>query len=356
MGRFESPHDPTVLLVIAREVLNAADPERPESVSQRRYDETRVAIGHGATPRADKLASRWRVSWATFREHALNASDPGQALAISGKQQVRRVLTRAEAVSAVARVAASLRVDRMQPHDYEVGRRALNARAAARHKHGAHLTPLPSGGNIARAFKWHEIAAEAGIVTSREARPVLARWQAVVAFVEHYGFQPRGEEVRWLGRHHGIQLVIHTAEPHRQAITTAQEHFNQLGRWFPPTRYGFKPPEGWESYGDDSEALAALAEQHPRQRTSKEGWTLDELRVVFSRAFDAIGPGERLTVERYRGLPKDDGFPSVKTIARCAKTHGLTFHGLANEEAARRAATGRRSQHPAQPDGPAFTA
>lgn len=127
MGRFTSAHDPLVLLAIMREVRVAADPDAPDQVSQRAYDAARVTLGHGDPPRADKLAARFGVSWPQLRERVLHADDPARAVALRGKRQDRRVLTRAEAVAAVRRVAAIERVERMEPEASEVARRAINA-------------------------------------------------------------------------------------------------------------------------------------------------------------------------------------------------------------------------------------
>lgn len=105
MGRFKNQHDPLVLLAIADEVLRAADPEHPERVSQRAYDTARALVGQEDSPRADKLAARFKVSWDVLRDRVLNHEHPAYALSMAGKQQVRRVLTRAEAVAAIKRVA-----------------------------------------------------------------------------------------------------------------------------------------------------------------------------------------------------------------------------------------------------------
>lgn len=100
MGRFQNQHEPLVLLAIAEEVLRAADPDRPDRVSQRAYDAARSLVGHEDSPRADKLAARFTVSWDVFRDRVPHHDHPAYALSMAGKQQVRRVLTRAEAIAA----------------------------------------------------------------------------------------------------------------------------------------------------------------------------------------------------------------------------------------------------------------
>lgn len=345
MGRFEPKHDPAVLIAIAREVLLAANPEHPEAVTQRAYDAARAAVGHAATPRADQLVSRFGVGWATLRDRILNHPDPAYALAVHSKQQVRRVLTRAESVAAIRRAAAWLGTTELSYAQYEQARQAIDAQAARRHGHGRHLVPLPTADLIRHKASFPELVAEAGLTVPGALRhAALPRADAVVVFLEHYGFVPTQLELDWFGRHHGIQLVhrFHRDLPQSVVVGLARERMQALGRWFPdrvPLRLA--RPDGWEQLADGAPALVALARQYPRQRAPGQGYTLEELRESIARAFDALPPGERLTAERYRAMSRAHGLPSMKTVAKVGKANGTSFSGLVRDEAARRAAAKR---------------
>lgn len=337
MGRFKNQHDPFVLLAIADEVLRAADPEHPDRVSQRAYDATRVLVGHEDSPRADKLAARFKVGWEVFRDRVLHREHPAYALSMAGKQQVRRVLTRAEAVAAIKRVATYREATTLSVPKYEAGRIEIDRRALGRHKHGAHLIPLPQAHVITQRFKWPEVTREAGLDVATGAQAVLPRAAAVVAVVEHYGFRPRQADVEWFGKHHRIQMVMRVRSPHSESIAEAERHFADQGRWFPPAAPNAGRPADWQGLADGAPDLVALARAFPRKRTRADPWTIEEIRVVISRAFDALGPGERLTIERYKLLARGDGFPTAKTIIDRAKQSGTSFPELVRTEAAIRA-------------------
>ena len=63
MAPFTARWDPKLLLVVMRDVLSVADPERPERVTQRAYNVAREQAGHGGTPRAEKLAEQFGIPW-----------------------------------------------------------------------------------------------------------------------------------------------------------------------------------------------------------------------------------------------------------------------------------------------------
>lgn len=168
-----------VLLAVLREVLLAADAEHPAEVSTRAYDAKRIELGYGATPRADKLCTRFGVGWADLRSRCLTSADPSQEIATSAATSERRVLTRAEAVFAVQRVAAHLGTDQLTVHGYEEGRRALDAALFRRHRHGSQMTPLPSADSIRRKMSWPTLLADAGLRPPKKPDPAMPRDEAI---------------------------------------------------------------------------------------------------------------------------------------------------------------------------------
>lgn len=341
MGQFQKQHDPLVLLAVAADVLRAADPRTPERVSQRRYDETREVVGHADTPRGHKLAERFEVSWATLRDRALHADDPAGALAISRKKQTRRVLTETAANAAIQRVATRLGTSEISQFSYERERRAMNEVMRRSHTHGAQLMPLPSFAAIDKRHGFKRLVEQAGLTTGNRTVPLLPRADAVVAFVEHYGFAPKVLEVNWMGAHYGIQFVALTKDPHAAAVEEARRRFEAAGRWFPPVARGTARPDSWKHLGDGSPELAALARAYPRKRHHGEAYTLDDAREIVRRAYDLMPPGTRLGAESYRALGRQPGMPNYRALRNAIRSAGLTFDEVVRDEAARRALLAR---------------
>lgn len=328
-----------MLLAVIAEVLCAADPDAPDTVTQRAYDEARVGLGHGDTPRADKLVSRFGVGWAVLRDRVLNTDDPARALSIAAKKQTRRVLTTAEAAAALRRAATYLDRNELTTNSYNTAREALNARAAARHTHGQHLIPLPEAEIITRKFKWSDVVKAAGLKMPPTYVPTrLPRDEAICVFIETFGFMPRKEDINWMGREFGVQLFKEMDDQHGPAAQAARERFEGSGRWFPPIKTrGLDRPDNWQQLGDGSVALSELARVCPRQRAMDEGYTIEEVREVLRAAWEVVPRGKRLTVSEYSKLYKANGWPHYFTINKLAKQHDTSFTKLVQEEAGRRA-------------------
>lgn len=156
-------------------------------------------------------------------------------------------------------------------------------------------------------------------------------------FIEVFGFLPRKVDLEWMARAHGFQLTIDTAELLSVSVSRVRQRFADRGRWCPPTLpRGWQPPE-WQARGEGSAVLADLAVRYPRKRHRGQGWTIEELRVAITTAYDAMPPGQRLTFYRYNDVRHEHGLPSMKTLYKVAGQHGLSFAQLVKDEAARRA-------------------
>lgn len=335
LGQFTVKHRPELLLATMRDVLLAADSERPDRVTQRAYNAARSKAGHPDSPRADRIAARFGVPWATLCDRVAKHENPAYALAVASKQQVRRLLTLAEAAAALRTAAARRGTQDISPDAYERARQLINADIARRHLHAAHIAPLPSADTIRVSVRWENALAASGldaaIIPRRHAMP---RWQAVALFIEHYGFRPTINETRWFGRYHRIALADHMREPHGEAFSAAQASFAELGRWFPTKHPKIKPDEWQASASSDLPAIAAAATAYPA--VQRAGYSLDEARAAVSRAFDLCDPDLRLTSDRYRALSAQHGLPGLTQINRVAAKHGMTFATIRADEAAAR--------------------
>ncbi|MTD42839.1 hypothetical protein GKE82_00590 [Conexibacter sp. W3-3-2] len=326
-----------MLLAVVAHVLRAAAPDAPETVTQRAYDAARASAGHSASPRADKLVASFGVSWPRLRAIALTSANPGHSVAQAARQHRRRVLTLPEAISAVRRAASALDADELTAASYEDARRALDERGRRRHRHGRHLTPMPSADVIHHAHGFARVVQAAGLRTPDTTyAPSLPRAEAVLVFLEAFGFLPRSNDLDWFGREYGIQLANKRAISHADSIEQARAAATSQGRWFPVDVPRGRRPTDWQTTPVDAARIEHLAAVYPRKRTAGQAFTLDDLRAGIAAAFDLVEPGERVTVSRYKALARVHGLPNYGTLHERAKEHETTFPKLAHEEAERR--------------------
>ena len=237
------------------------------------------------------------------------------------------------------RVAAHPGKDRLTVQEYEEGREALDGALSRRHRHGAQVTPLPTADTIRRKLSWPTLLGEAGLVAPKKLDPAFPRDEAIALFIEQYGFRPRQKDMLWWGRHHRIWLSNRFAANHTTYVERAEARFAELGRWFPPQVRGDDGcPAGWQEYEVDTARMATLRARYTRERVAGDPYTVDDVRAAIGRAFDLLGPGERLTASRYRHLGAQVDLPSVKTVYKVAGAHGTTFAAMVRAEAHRRAA------------------
>lgn len=283
----------------------------------------------------------------------LDSSDPAYSIerAQAGKDQARRVITKPECVAAIKQVLARLGTTKLTRCQYDDAREAINAEAKRRHLHGRHIVPLPHSQQITVTCGSFAAALNAaGAMTAQvSGRTKITRAHAVEVFVEHFGFRPSQRDLQWFGRHHRIQMVMLHREPHGRAIEAARQRFEELGRWFPPAPPPgdrAERPEDWEQLGEGSEVLADLAQRFPRLRTTREGYSPEEIREAISKAYDALPPGQRLTGALYRERSGELGLPSLKTIYQAAADDTQTFRALVKAEEQRRAKAARARSRP----------
>ncbi|CAB4902837.1 unannotated protein [freshwater metagenome] len=208
-------------------------------------------------------------------------------------------------------------------------------RASARHTHARHLMPMPEAHSIGTKFGFAKIVAAAGLrMPPNREPPLMSRADAICVFIEVYGFMPRKDDLTWMGRAHGIQLMSADKYLHSVEAKTALERFASRGRWCPPiSTRGLVRPEQWEDIEDTSGILAGLAIKYPRKRAADQGHTLEEVRSAIALAWDALPKGQSLTVERYASVRRTQGLPHYGTAHKIAQRNGTTFAQLVRDEA-----------------------
>ncbi|HST54462.1 MAG TPA: hypothetical protein VLJ42_01030 [Solirubrobacteraceae bacterium] len=341
MAAFVPKWDPLSLIEIMREVV--ATTQQRATVTQQSYNQARREIGFGHTPRADKLAARYGMEWSAL-VRVIGAEElRARTIARATHSREREVLTTAEAVFALQAVARRLATEEITPTIYEHERQAINAEVRRRYRHGSAAVPLPSVDVLREKFEFAEIMDAAGLrYAERAAQRLMPRASAVLLFLEHCGFLPGQQDLRWFARHHRIQLVAEERERHLHATDTARATWKRDGRWFPASRRRRRLLAGRNWLPRGSPALRRARAAFPAAR--KAGYTEREIRDAVRRAFSLLPPGQTLTQERYRMLSTEHGLPSPSVIQRSSKQTGTGFGALVREVAAERAAAIRDAQ------------
>lgn len=347
MSQFESRWDPLVLLQVVPRVLRAADPDRPDAVSQRAYNAAREIAGYPDSPRADKIAARFNVSWSRLTSVVIAEANPLRTLSKSDYSRAQRWRSDAEIASALRTAAGWLGTDHINAASYERARAAINAAGKRRHLHGRGFVPLPSAVVIGRRLPFADAVAAAGLrATPRQSTPPMPRHEIVRLIVEHCGFVPRKADVEHFARHHDIRLADQrTSPPHARVVTDVKAEFNRLGRWFPFIGRNATPDDAIARIEADGEGARLAAERYPSVR--ERGYTLDEVRGSIAAAFDLLEPGQRLTPALYKRLrlvnPELVPYTQVGLVANA---QGLAWTNLVREATTERADAARSQTAP----------
>jgi hypothetical protein len=337
LGRFQPKWETHLLLIVVRDVLVAADPTHPDRVTQRAYNDARAIAGYADSPRADRLAKRFKVPWSALIARVMNDQNPAWTLSSASKERQRQVLTSAEVCSAITTVAARLGTSEISVADYEPTRQIINRELARRHLHGAHLTPLPSMGTIQKKMSFADAVQMAGLtMTPIHKRGLMPRAEAVRLFIEHYGFAPRVRDLRWFRARHGIQLVGQGSQSHLEILSEVRAQFVAEGRWWPERVPKAALPEGWQAAIPDSPDLQAARAAYPANKAN--AYTLSDVVAGLHRAFELLPPGEKLVRDRYAAISKAHRLPQYASVLRVAAAHGTSYGQLVRQVSEERAA------------------
>lgn len=193
MNRFAPMFSDQELLVTVRDVARHAAPDDPLAVTQNAYDKAREPAGYEGTPKAQRIASRWRRSWKDCVALALDPGDGARAIAASKGSGLRKVMTQAEVTTAVTLVAERLGVAELSIRDYDTERDRLVREDADRWRSGAGLGGvLPTAESIVSyAGTWEQALEPAGLKAARRANlPAYPTERALFDFIADHGFAP----------------------------------------------------------------------------------------------------------------------------------------------------------------------
>jgi hypothetical protein len=220
-GRFLANSDLLTRYKAIAAVLRFVDPERPQSVSIRRFDAARGAAGYESLPHAQSLAKWLGAGWAEVKIVALD-DERHEVRTYTSRHRAppRPWLDRDGAIQALRRVAEALGQGDLSAVEYDAYRESCAA---------ATRELLPTSAQVVKLFGgWASALREADL--SRSLASVqeagVQRIEAVSLFVRTQGRRPRRKEL---------------------------EAFARDPRWAFPLRNGRGRP--WESVLDDFETL-----------------------------------------------------------------------------------------------------
>lgn len=333
MNRFARLFSDQELLAVLADVARHATPNRPDRVTQASYDAARAPAGHPGTPRAQRLAERFRRPWA---EAVALALDPAHAvLSISAREASgpRKDMTRAEVKFALTSIAKRLGVSQLSIHDYDTERERLVREDEDHWRHSGRLRDvLPAGQTIVAHMKTWELAlALAGLKLRRPERlPAYPPALALADFIADHGFAPTRR-----------MLLDYQA---RRGMATA----DLAGPWQPWVRgqfvggaarfRGVEPvvrperdaPAGWRDQ-PESPAVSGYELKRPARVTAEE-CERDTLRALD------LANGQNLTQDVYQLLATRHKLVSLSSIQLTVRLErDMTWGQFRDDMVARRA-------------------
>lgn len=316
------------LLALVRRVASHANAQEPTTVSKRRFDAERRPAGAPDCPEASNLCRHFSSSWPDVLDLAFRGATSVRTTAVRARAKSAHEgegVSRQTALTALAIIAARLKVRTLRPADYEEARRAL-LQAARGDRRRALADRLPTVGQFRPLGEWDELLVAAGL----EGRPPVYKppsvpvEDAVVRFLVAQGYLPHRKEMMRFARERGFALQDVPAGDYDTVHARVRALRSEQGLWTPPGRppRGRKPP--WLQSDDpptaDDGAPARLLRHH---------WTLPRVTDGLRLALRRLEPGEELNQPTLRRLAKTDrDIPAASTVTRIAKAHGTTFSAL----------------------------
>jgi hypothetical protein len=315
---------PLELLELVAVIARHANPDDPQSVSQRAWDAAR-AVSDERAPRAHAISQRLGVPWRTVLRVALgNPDDAWRQLTSHQADKGRKGITLDAVIVAMRQAALRLGDSHLDRGQYRAAREQIMAASrGARRGRASHAEDaMPTLNQLDFVLRQHDLdwaqaleRAELASHSTTRKRRALSAEEAVRAFVEDFGAVPRGsKQMRaWSQR---IRLSIGTpgSPAIKDAVAAVQAERATAG----------KPP--WPVAGARLHLTATKREDEadPRAPAPRRNWDRAALIRGMARAVRLLAPGQQLDERTLKRLAEDHphvGIPSYSSLNRHLRVH-----------------------------------
>lgn len=317
--------EPLILLQGVHEVASLANPQAPEEVSQRAFDETR---SQSATfpnlPRAKHIAEQIGKPWREVLDIALAPqSTHSKRLGSIQSSPEQDWLTEEYVAYILNNVARRLNVSTVSPSQYRTEREKMLKADRADWLHGGHRL-LPTDEQIRTACgSWDMALAVARLQarpkpsgtatgTGGDKQTIPTRIEVIERFHEHYGVQPTREDLAAFARGNGIPVSDEGKRNWTESIAAWRQQRQERGL---PAPQGISRPRGRRprnapALPDYSRDVGAAK---PDEQLYRGKWSEAETCAAWvARYLTSLGPRERSTLRGYADWARQqDGAPAA---------------------------------------------
>jgi len=319
VARFQAQHSPTQLLDIIRVVSRTADPDQPEKVTQRAWDDARTDAGHPDAPRAHSITQRLQVPWSRLLVIANgNPDDALRALRQTASDKGRKDLALHAVATAMRQAATRLSAGTLNRGDYQRARQQILAgtrKPPARRVAERAMPTLTSIETVLaqNQMSWDDGLNMAGLQPPPAAGSVagLDEEAATRAFVADIGKLPaNGTQIRKWAASRGVSLQHHLVSARlKDAANLIQAETDE--------------PIQVAGRGEHHTASTDGAGADAPARRVRE-WAKPQVIAGMAKAITLLGPGQQLTQRSIKEVARDhpgQGIPSWSVVHRCRTRH-----------------------------------
>lgn len=326
------------LLSQIAKISSKASPNEPNSVTQRKFDDTREQLNIPC-PRAARLVTRFKRPW---KELLLAANQPGAFQSLRRAEQGSRdqvPFDQETAIASVKSAANSLGLETLRPEQYAAFRRQLleGSKGLNRQRLEARWT-TPA---LIQAVGWENVLEAAGLQrTDVDPFKALDNPDAMGLYLECRGSVPPVRVAIEFLRSHGVSAMRRsmTTEEALEILRARRQRGPDGDSKWTPSRALHKRerpdvPDACRSL--EKEKLALLK---PARKVLPSGWWKNEANVLegLKNAIQKLDPGESLTQVSLRRLAKENRgqIPTPSNVTEFARRNGTNLAEL--RERARR--------------------
>lgn len=320
-----------------------ANPNSPETTSQRQFDQVRATSGIKC-PFAADIAKRLKFSWPELT--VLVFDETRNPLHSIGSRRRNRETEGGEGfehcVEAVRTAAASIGRNDIKLDDYEQWRYQLMSKSRGQRRDELEVR-FPVYTQV-RRLGWDKVAAAAGLqfVDERAKRRGVKYVDGMERFLRHHGYLPTDRELLAYAKEEGFALGNRT-----KSIKVLQGDLffrrRERGLWTPeeqPKRKLFpgKSPELSDALRKELDLERPHDLDRAQRYQPKPRWTIPLIEAGLDRATRELPPKQHLTASRLRLIAKncdDGGIPSFNITYQHGKKIGKSFKDFRDEAVAR---------------------